>query len=211
MGASVSIGVFGGTFNPIHRAHLELAQAALDQLPLDRIIFIPAGQPWLKDGQRLAPACHRLAMVRLAVEGNPAFTVSDMEIDRPGPTYTVDTLEALRHDLGEKQLLHLVVGEDILEEFHRWKDPERVLQLCRLAVFKRAGIDESKIKGFLVRFTNASAKLDVFEANLPDISGTEIRRGVARGESVRELVPGPVDDYIKRFGLYQVESKGHPE
>ncbi|MCH7712241.1 MAG: nicotinate (nicotinamide) nucleotide adenylyltransferase [Chloroflexi bacterium] len=198
----MGIGVFGGTFDPIHLAHLELAQAALGQLSLDRIIFIPAGQPWLRTGEPLAPAADRLAMVRLAVKGNPAFIVSDMEINRPGPTYTVDTLESLRHDLGEKERLHFIVGADVLDDFHRWKDPDRILQLCRLAVFQRAGIDETKIKAFLDRFPNAGAKLDVLTATVPDISGTKIRDSVAGGESIREDVPRPVEEYIQRCGLY---------
>lgn len=210
MGASVLIGVFGGTFDPIHRAHLELAQAALDQLALDRVIFIPAGHPWLKAGQPLAPGCHRLAMVRLAVKGNPAFTVSDMEINRPGPTYTVDTLEALRGELGENARLEFIVGADVLDGFHRWKDPDKVLQLCRLAVFKRAGVDESKIKGFLARFPNNSGKLDLMKGSFSDVSGTLIRDGIGRGEPVSGMVTGPVEEYINRFGLYRLNGTGKP-
>ena len=201
-------GVFGGTFDPIHRAHLELAQGALDQLFLDRIIFMPAGQPWLKTGESLTPACHRLAMVRLAVEGNPSFTVSDMEINRPGPTYTVDTLEALRRDLGKSEPLHFIVGSDVLDDFHRWKDPDRILQLCRLAVFKRQGVDESKINGFLARFPNSRGKLDLMEGSLPNISGTLIRDEIARGEPIKALVTGPVEEYITRFGLYRLKTTG---
>lgn len=204
MGASVFIGVLGGTFDPIHRAHLELAEAAVEQLGLDRIIFIPAGQPWLKDGQPLTPARHRLAMVRLAVEGNPAFSVSDMEINRPGPSYTVDTLEALRQDLGEREELYLIVGEDVLNDFHRWKNPDRILQLCRLAVFERADVKHSARKAVQERFGN----VDLIKAGLPDISGTQIRRSAARGEPLNGKVTKPVEDYINRYGLYRMNVAG---
>lgn len=207
----MGMGVFGGTFDPIHQAHLELAQAALDQLSLDRIIFIPAGQPWLKTGQSLTPACHRMAMVRLAVEDNPAFSVSDMEINRPGPTYTVDTLEALHRELGEDEDLHLILGADVLDQFYRWKDPDRVLELCRLAVAKRSGGDESDIRGFLDRFPSAAENLDMLEGNLPDISGTDIRHAIASDKSIGDQVPGPVEVYIKQLGLYRCENKRNSE
>ena len=207
----MEIGVFGGTFDPIHRGHLELAQAALDQLSLDRIIFIPAGQPWLKAGQPVTPAHHRLAMVRLALEHNPAFSVSEMEINRAGPTYTVDTLETLRRELGEDKELHVILGSDVLETFDRWKDPERILGLCRLAVAKRSGVGESEIKGFLDRFPNFSDKVTLLDASPPDIKATDVRHAISRDQAIESNVPDPVVAYIKQFGLYQLGCTGGPE
>ena len=207
----MGIGGFGGTFDPIHRGHLELAQAALIELSLDRIIFIPASQPWLKEGQPLTPACHRLAMVRLAVEEIPAFSVSAMEIDRSGPTYSVDTLEALRQEVGEDEDLFLILGSDVLEQFHRWKDPERILELCRLAVANRAGADGSQISRFLDRFPNAAGKMVILDANLPEISSTGLRDAMAGGKPAGSMIPERVVSYIQQYGLYAWKNKMNSE
>lgn len=201
----MALGVLGGTFDPIHRGHLKLAQAALDQLKLDEIVFIPAGLPWLKSGQPITPGIHRLAMAQLAVEGNPAFIVSDIEINRPGPTYTVDTLEALRQDLGTTEKIYLILGMDVLDQFHRWRHPDRILRLCRLAVATRGARDEAGIKTFSERFPNAAETVDLLKVKLPDISGSDIRDRLTRGEPVAGQLPGLVEDYIKRWSLYRVD------
>ena len=198
----MGIGVLGGTFDPIHRGHLELAQAALVQLQLDEIVFMPAGEPWLKSGRHVTPASYRLAMVCLVVKDNPAFQVSAMEINRQGPTYTVETLEALHNHYGKG--IHLIVGMDILTQFQRWKNPERILELCRLTVAKRAGWDETAIHKFQETFPKAVDKIDLLETELPDIGSTELRGRIARGDNVKGEVATPVMDYIMKFGLYQV-------
>ena len=120
------IGILGGTFDPIHLGHLAIAEDALDRLGLDRVIMIPAGRPWLKSGQTVTAADHRLAMVRLAIEGRPGLEVSTIEVDRPGPTYTVDTLVELREELGSQVELYLILGMDSVRELRRWRDPERL-------------------------------------------------------------------------------------
>ena len=158
-------------------------------------------------------------MVRLAAAGEPNFSVSDIEINRPGPTYTVDTLEELRLELAEAEELHLIVGTDVLAQFHRWKYPQRILRLCRLAVAKRAGPGEPAgeadgepdIDGFLNQFPGARGKVNLLDAHLPDISGTRIRDHLSHGESAGEDVSAQVQEYIERFGLYRRESQINAE
>ena len=197
----MGIGVLGGTFDPIHRGHLALADAALAQLRLDEIIFMPAGEPWLKSGHPVTPASYRLAMVGLVVKDNPAFRVSSMEINRQGATYTVETLEALHDYYG--QGIHLIVGMDILDQFQKWKDPERILELCRLTVGKRAGWDNTAIHKFQEAFPKAVGKIDLLETELPDIGSTELRGRIAKGDRVKGEVATPVLDYIMKVGLYR--------
>ena len=131
------IGVLGGTFDPVHLGHLSMAEEARIQLGLERVLFLPAGRPWLKEEQPLTAVQHRVNMVRLAVDNNPHFEVCLEEIDRPGPTYTVDTLEQLTKGLDSTGSLYFILGLDAMEQFHRWKEPGRVVELCHLVVVAR--------------------------------------------------------------------------
>ena len=133
------IGILGGTFDPPHLGHLLIAETARVALDLESVLFVPAGEPWLKSGQRITPASHRLHMVRIAVADNPRFCVSDCEIRRTGATYTVDTLRELRRAYPDDTELFFIVGSDVLDHFHRWKEPDEILALCRLAVIERPG------------------------------------------------------------------------
>ena len=133
------VGILGGTFDPVHLGHLTLAEEARVQLNLDQVLFIPAGQPWLKEGQQLSPAKDRLQMVRLAVASNPHFRVSAAEVERSGPTYTVDTLKALKDLLDLDTELFFILGLDAMEHFSRWKEPESLLEMCQWAVVERPG------------------------------------------------------------------------
>ena len=196
------VGVLGGTFDPVHLAHLIIGEEARIQLELERVLFMPAGQPWLKAGQALSPAADRLRMVELAVEGNPHFQVCCREVNREGPTYTVDTLEELHQELGADAEMFFIIGQDALDQLHRWKEPERLLRLCRLAIARRPGHDPFDRKAWQRRFPDAHEPA-VLAAPLIDISGTEIRRRVASGGTLRYLVPEAVADYIKRRRLYQ--------
>ena len=196
------IGVLGGTFDPVHFGHLAMAEESRLQLGLDRVMFLPAGQPWLKAGQQLTPASHRVEMVRLAVASNPHFEVCSNEVERPGPTYTVDSLSELQAQLDQGATLFFIVGLDAMEQFDRWKEPERLLELCHWVVVERPGYEGFDVKAFTARYPGAAERVDVVSMPLMGISGSEIRRRVAAGTSVRYHVPCAVAEYIEKHRLY---------
>ncbi len=198
------MGIIGGTFDPIHLGHLILAEEARISLDLEEVLFMPAGEPWMKEGENLSPAYHRLNMVRLAVSGNPYFRVSSMEVDRTGLTYTVDTLEELHKETGSETQFTFIIGADSLKEFSRWKEPARVLELCTLAVAPRPGcsdLDTADLEAAAA--PGASERLVQLKGPMVDISGTEIRRRASLGLSVRYQVPEEVERYMHHYGLYR--------
>ena len=157
-------------------------------------MFLPAGEPWLKSGQRITPARHRLKMVQLAVADNPGFCVSDCEIRRSGATYTVDTLREVRRGIPADTELYFIVGSDVLDQFHRWKEPEAILELCRLAVIERPGGPEDGIAALRERFPDALDAGAVVSVAGPrvDFSASELRRVLAAGQSTRYQIPDAV-------------------
>ena len=197
----MKLGVFGGTFDPVHVGHLVVAEQAQDQLALDEVVFVPAGQPWLKAGTHVSEGHHRLAMVERAIAGNPRFRASDIELRRPGPTYTVDTLEALTKNGGSREL-YLIVGADALAEMHRWQAPSRVLELASLAIVHRPGAREIDAVGLDRMLPGAWRRASVVNASLIEVSGTDIRRRVSERKPITYLVPEGVQEYIRRNGLY---------
>ena len=196
------VGVLGGTFDPVHLGHLAIAEEARIKLDLDRFIFIPAGQPRLRADEYLTPAIDRLRMVELATGDNPHFQVCDIEIQRSGPTYTVDTLVELGQRFGPDTSLYFIVGADILGQFHRWKDPEKVLDACHLVVVSRPGHRDDDWPEWFQGADSSKDKVTQLEIPMVDISGTEIRRRASLGESVRRLVPDLVVEYIQDRKLY---------
>lgn len=185
--SAARVGVFGGTFDPVHAGHLAIALAALETLPLDRVVFVPARRSPLKDREPAAAADDRLAMLRLATADEPRFSVSRLELDRDGPSYTVDTLEALS---GEGRLF-LILGADAAADLARWKRPERVRELATLVVAGRPGT---------AGLPSGAVRLDT---PLMDISARELRAKAAQARSLRYLVPDPVCRYIEERGLYR--------
>ena len=198
------IGIMGGTFDPIHLAHLIIAEEARTRLELEEVVFVPAGQPWLRSGEAPAPAKQRVEMVRLAVQDNPFFRVSTVEMDRPGPTYTVDTLEEMRRELGDNAELFFILGMDSMKDFHRWKEPARILELCTLVAMVRPGHGDFQRDSLLAIAPTALARVRFLNSLRVEISGTEIRRRAAQGLSIRYMAPGAVEEYIRRTGLYRI-------
>jgi nicotinate-nucleotide adenylyltransferase len=200
-----SIGIMGGTFDPIHVGHLAVAEEARDALGLERITFIPAGQPPHKTASEVAPAADRLAMVALAIAGNPAFELSRLEIDRPGPSFTVDTVAALVAEetaAGRKPDLTLVLSAETFADLPTWHEPARLLATVRVAVVPREGYPAPD-PGWLARtFPGQEDRVDFLEGPRLGLSSTALRERVASGRSIRYLVPDAVAGYIAEHRLY---------
>lgn len=192
----------------MHLGHLSIAEAAVEQASLERVLFIPAGHPRLKQEEPQASVEHRLAMVRLATQENPKFEVCDIEAHRPGPTYSVDTLVELSAKLGPAADLYFILGLDVLEKLHRWKDPERVLEMCRVLAFGRPGEEEFDWAGFYGRLPAAEGRVQIVAAPAVDVSGTELRRVASEGGLLSGQVPEPVAEYIRQQGLYMTTREG---
>ncbi|HLZ68565.1 MAG TPA: nicotinate-nucleotide adenylyltransferase [Dehalococcoidia bacterium] len=201
-GQRLQIGVLGGTFDPIHLAHLRLAEEAREQLGLQRVLFVPAPRPWRKSGRRITPIAHRLAMVRLALAGNPAFDVSTVELEQAGPTYTTLTLEALRAELGAGVTLHFILGSDALQDLPNWWQPQRLVRLAKLAVAARGELPAHELASLDRRIPGLADACERIEMPALAISSTDLRRRVAAGRSLRYLVPDSVAAYIAEHGLY---------
>jgi nicotinate-nucleotide adenylyltransferase len=190
----------GGTFDPIHYGHLVTAEEALWQFSLDEVLFVPTGQPWMKDRPDVSPAEDRYLMTVIAVSSNPHFNVSRLEIDRPGPTYTVETLRALRHHYGEKTELFFVTGADAILEIFGWKDSEEALELARFIAATRPGYD---IERFVAEAPTSHPSVEVMSVPALAISSTDIRKRVRDGGPIRYLLPEGVKTYIEKTGLYR--------
>ena len=196
------IGILGGTFDPVHRGHLEIARVAMDEAALERVIFIPAGQPRLKSGDPSASPEQRLEMLRLAVSEIPGFDVSGMELRRSGPTLTVETLRELREELGDGVELCFILGLDALLRFDQWVEPERVTELARLLAVSRPGYSGFDWPEFYSRNPYVEGRVDCLDATAIDISASELRARIAAGASVSGLLPTAVEQYIRDNGLY---------
>lgn len=200
----MKIGILGGTFDPIHLGHLILAEQARTRLGLDRVLFVPAGQPWRKAGRQIAPVADRVAMVRAAVAGDPYFEVSLVESERRGPSYTAETLATLGAMLGPETELYFILGQDALADLPHWRAPERIIARARLALAARAGWSPPDMEAIERAVPGIASRIDRVMMPLIEISSTDIRRRIAEGVSVRFLVPVAVEAYIKEHGLYRV-------
>jgi nicotinate-nucleotide adenylyltransferase len=199
----MKIGVLGGTFDPIHIGHLKVAEEVTARLNLSEIIFMPAGQPWLKGDNPISLAEHRVEMVRLAIAGKPNFKLSTMEIDRAGPTYTVDTIAELRRQLGAGDELFFILGWDNLIQLPEWQEPSRLIKLCRLVAVPRVGYPDIDLSSLDAVIPELSQRVILLDSPRVDINASEIRQRVAQGLSIHYLVPEPVERYIKQHRLYK--------
>jgi nicotinate-nucleotide adenylyltransferase len=196
----VNIGILGGTFDPIHIGHLVVAEEARIKVGLGEVLFLPAGQPVFKPDRNITASDHRVEMVRRAIADNPHFKLCTLEVERPGPSYTVDTLTMLREQLGSEASLFFILGRDTLAELPSWKEPKKLVQLCRLVVAPRLGARdlqhlETEIPGLLDK---------VIQLDMPviGIGSSGIRQRIDQGLPIRYLVPGEVEKYIAEQKIY---------
>ncbi|MGI8703039.1 MAG: nicotinate-nucleotide adenylyltransferase [Candidatus Limnocylindrales bacterium] len=204
MGLTGRLALLGGTFDPVHYGHLAIGEAAHDELGLDGVLFLPAGMPPHKHDRTISPPSVRVAMLELAIADNPTFRMCRIEIDRPGHSYTVETLEALVGE-GLDEPPHLVVSSEALADFPRWRQPERILALCRLAVVPRPGHRMPGRAWLAEHFPEQEDRVVFLDGPHLGHSASAIRRKVSEGRSIRYLVPPAVETYIHEHGLYPSE------
>ena len=218
------LGLLGGSFNPIHRCHLSIAQSARQLLQLDRVLFIPTGDPPHKQPGTLAAASHRYRMVQLAIQGIPEFALTDLEIQRAGKSYSIDTVRAIQQEYGPKSALFFIIGLDAFLDLPSWKEADTLLMSCHFVVISRpsttfqamaaiplfrdvpqtilTALDEAQQERADVAITNGQA-LTFLRLPPCDVSASEIRARLRKGASLANLLPTPVESYILREGLYR--------
>src|SRR5690606_22490246 len=195
------IGIMGGSFDPIHMGHLVTAEQARADLELDEVIFVPAGAPWQK-GKHVTPPEHRYLMTVLATAANPAFSVSRLEVDRAGPSYTVETLRAVRGRLPDEEIF-FITGADAILNILTWKDAEECLRLAEFVAATRPGHHLEALEAVGLR-----DRLTVLDVPALAISSTDVRERFAQGRPVRYLIPQAVEEYARKHGLYGTAGRG---
>jgi nicotinate-nucleotide adenylyltransferase len=201
-----SIGIMGGTFNPIHMGHLLAAEEVKNKICLDKILFIPTGNPPHKRIEDLLLPRHRLEMVKLAIEGNANFLACDIEIAREGKTYSYDTLKEL-HNLYENYIFHFIIGYDTLKEIGTWKNIEELCKLCSFIVVNRNNKNEEMQDEIQKKIKGYNAKIQIVDIPNIEISSTDIRERLMQGRAIKYLVPDNVEKYIYNNTLYNWQGK----
>jgi len=197
------IGIFGGTFDPPHIGHLWLAALAAESVELDRVLFMPASQPPHKRLRGMTGAADRLLMTRLAIEGDATFELTAIEMERAGPSYTVDSIAELERLYGEGGRLFLIMAADSLAQVDTWRDPDRLLESTEWVVGPRAGTALPEATELEKRFGAAASRIHLLSGPTIDVSSSDIRRRVASGKTIRYLVPRRVEELITARGLYR--------
>ena len=199
------LGILGGTFNPVHHGHLIMAQDAREHFGLDRVLFIPCAQPPHKSAVKLAAAEHRLAMLRAAIGDDSHFEINTLELEREGPSFTIETIKALRHAQPTASLYY-IIGTDSLFELHQWYQINELLEYCEFVTMLRPGFPVEHLAEEQLNLPPPWSRrllANLFPGHATDISSTDIRRRVATGRSIRYLVPDAVARYIAAQGLYR--------
>lgn len=199
----MKIGVLGGTFDPIHLGHLAIAGEARGLLGLSRVIFMPAGHPYFKEGAGISPAADRLTMLELALVDQPDYVISRLEIERSGPSYAVDSISEIRSRINPADEIFFVMGWDSLMGLPLWHEAKRLIKLCRIVAAPRPGYPQPNLKSLEPDLPGISECAIVMERPLIDISASLIREKVRRGLPIDGLVPVAVADYIREKGLYK--------
>ena len=203
MGTTRKIGILGGTFDPIHVGHLVTAEAVRIEYDLEKVLFIPAANPPHKQGQSVTPATHRYIMTVMATYSNPHFYVSSIEMERPGPSYTIDTVRELVREHGASAEFYFITGADAVADLPNWNDVDDLLDLCHFVATTRPGC-VSTIDDVIRQLGPKSAKR-IHRIDTPEleISSTDIRERVKQGRSIKYIVPESVESYIGKEGLYR--------
>lgn len=199
------LGVFGGTFDPVHYGHLVAAEEVRYRLRLDKVLFVPAGMPPHKLDHDITPTRHRLAMLELAIASNPGFALSRVDIDRHGPCYTVDTLALLHEEYGPGTELFFLMGMDSLADLLTWKEPERLIRLAWIVVVGRPGF-QADVDELDKVLPGAAERICIVDTPLMEVSSSDIRQRVRVGAPIRYQVPEAVEAYIRAHRLYVAES-----
>ncbi len=205
---SKAIGILGGTFDPVHLGHLALAAEALSRLDLAEVRFVPNADPPHKQGQHITAAVHRAAMVSLAIADQPAFVLDRIELERPGPSYAVDTVAVIADESRAEGRPEpwFVLASEVLEGFPAWREPERVLDLCRIAVAPRAGVRPIDRTWVRQHYPGREQRFAFLPGPMLDITATRIRDRLVHGEAIKEMVAPEVFAYIETHRLYRPDT-----
>jgi len=198
----VRIGIIGGTFDPIHVGHLVAAEEVRHCLRLEKVLFVPAGQPPHKKLQKVSPAIHRVKMVELSIASNPFFELSLVDVRRPGKSYTVETLEIIRREYPADTELYFIIGMDSLAELTTWKDPARLIALAKLAVVNRPPYPKVDLMSLEAKLPGVSRRVEMVEIPGIYIASSDLQERVATGRPIKYQVLEAVEAYIKEVGLY---------